>query len=147
MNVRFAKLIGLFAILLCAGHICQGQSDGDVAAVMSRGGANCEEVAAIFDSFLGGIKSSDRVILLSYRGKKDTRLKIEEQRIEKAYTYMVEHFPDSKNVGSHKFETISAIGRGRTEYGRLDFYVRGVLQLRINFQKNMPLAISPCYSE
>ncbi len=131
-------------VLLFGVNVSFAQS-GLPQKVRSNGGANCERVAAIVDSFVQGTPSATNIIVIAYKGSSETRKGLTSQRIKSLRSYFTHGMEDTayaRPPGS----VIFGVSDESASEGRLDLYVDGVLGLQILFEKNSRLALSPCYA-
>ena len=135
-GVNFVLFMSAFALVVT------GQ-DKELTVVESRGGANCEAVAAIVDSFVQGLKPEDSLAIISYKSDRESRKGIELQRLRTARKYLTEYFKNTPYRRSAD-KVVAAVADETTDKARLDFYVNGVISLRIAFFDRSSLALSPC---
>jgi hypothetical protein len=140
------KVLGIFSIVMFLALSGFSQIKSDVEIIEAIGAANCEFVAANFDSFAQGTKTDKNIIIVSYKGKNETKLSVEKKRLEKAKEYLTDYYKETPYFRSVD-KVITAVGLNAIEKGKLDFYVDGQLQLTITFLKNQNLFLSPCYSD
>ena len=83
--VNFVVVVSAFALGV------SGQ-DKELTLVESRGGANCEAVAAIVDSFVQGLKPDEVILIISYQSSRESKKGLEIQRLRTARKYLTEYF-------------------------------------------------------
>lgn len=120
-----------------------GQS-GVAQTVRSNGGANCEKVAAIVDSFIQGTPTAKNIIVIVYKGGSEKRKDLVSQRIKSLRSYFTLALRGS-DYARPSGSVIFGVSDETSPEGRVDFYVDGMLGLQILFENNSRLALSPCY--
>lgn len=118
----------------------------EILVVNPRNSSNCEYVSTILDGFTQSIDTSKNIIIISYKGKKESKKDIERSRLEKAKIHLTDYYKATPYFRSSD-KVITSIGTEKTEQGKLDFYLDGKLVLSLLFIDNRPLNLSPCYIE
>lgn len=126
--------------------VCFSQTKSRIEVIEGIRTANCEFAAIAIDGFAYNTDASKTIIIISYKGKKESKKEIATRRLYNAKTYFTEYYKGTPMLRSPD-KVITAIGDAETEEGRLDFYVDGKLNLRMLFLNNKDLHLSPCYIE
>lgn len=143
MNRRLSKASWIsiaFLLLFASNAVAQTK---EIHSIKSLGGATCEAVAASMDIFAQHTKPEKTIIVISYLGKNETRKGLETQRINTIRSYFTDHLRNTP-YARKKNSVILARAAERADEGRLDFYVDGAIEFRINFYRNSFLAVSAC---
>lgn len=114
--------------------------------VKSNESISCEFTSFEFDSFAQNTRSDKTIIIISYKGAKETRNEIELRRLHNAKLYFTEYYKRTPWFRSSE-KIITGVATEKTNEGKLDFYVDGKVELSIVFKNNWDLNLSPCYVE
>lgn len=143
MSRRYLLAAVNFVLFMSAVALVVAGQNKELTLVESRGGANCEAVAATLDSFVQGLKSEESIVIISYKGSRESRKGLELQRLRTARNYLTEYFKDTAYRRSID-KVVTAVADETADQGRVDFYVKGAISLRITFFNGSFLALSPC---
>jgi hypothetical protein len=103
----------------------------------------CEYTAVTIDVFVQKTDVDDNIIIVSYEGKNESREDVALQRLLDVENYIANYYLKTPYARSAE-KIIGALGKNKTEKGRLDFYVKGKLTLTILFRDNREVLLSPC---
>jgi hypothetical protein len=136
-----------FALVIVFAGLADAQTERPhLIQITSRGGSNCEEVASKVDSVFQPIVPKETVFVVAYKGQNEARANVERQRLRTAKRYLERLMPPSSDTKQRKL-LVAAFSEERPKMGRLDFFVDGLITLRIEFVQNTYLALSPCNNE
>lgn len=107
---------------------------------------SCELLSALFDSFIQGTATDKTIIIISYKGKNESKNNISERRLHNAKTHFTEFYKNSSYSRSAD-KIITAYGTNNPKEGKLEFYVEGQLMLVMLFRNNRDLNLSPCVTD
>jgi hypothetical protein len=112
--------------------------------VRPRKTASCDYVSAILDDFASSTPVEKRIFLVSYKGIRETN----NSHVEKRLQALASHF-SKYYKGTPRFRPtdrlILTIGVKRTEQGKVEFYVDGIIGLTLLFRNDTDLNLPPCY--
>jgi hypothetical protein len=146
INKITVSWIGMVLLLIFTNIVGFPQTDSKTKVIEAIKTANCEFAAMTVDGFAYNTDADKIIIIISYKGKKESKKDIASRRLYNAKTYFTEYYKGTSMLRSPE-KVITAIGTDETEEGKLNFYVDGKLILTMFFLNNTDLNLSPCHTE
>ncbi len=119
--------------------LVSGQSE----IIDSNRTSNCEYAAAIVDSFLSGIDSGKDIIVVSYKGKTESKENVAMSRAKYIKAYF-SNYHKGTPLYRPADRVVAALGLEEKKEGEVRIYVDGKPRLILFFKDNRALRLSPC---
>ena len=123
---------------------CFSQEKPQVEIIEASRTRSCGFISGIYDNFVQGTPIEKNVIIVSYKGKNESKANIAERRLHNAKIYFTEYYKKTR-FSRPENTIITTLGVGESREGKLDFYVDGNLRLTLLFLDNIDFHLSPCY--